>query len=286
MPVPGYETISFLSDHGADDEHVGIAHSVIASIAPHARIIDLTHGIRRADIRGGGLAIARSAEYLCPGVVLASVGAEDSDRLPVAISVGDGMSILVGPDNGVLAAAVALVGGASDAVQLTSADYQLASPGTQHPLRDILAPAAAHLCAGVALHDLGPVIDANSLLPGVLPISERTEDDLRVEVLWIDARGNVQLNAGPDDLEGWADHFQVRIGDDIRRATLVNSRTEVGAGELGLLVDPHGLLSLVVDRGSAAVDLRIDETSDVRLVPIEAPDVPAMRVELRRRDEP
>jgi hypothetical protein len=281
-----YDTISFLSDLGRDDEHVGIAHSVIASIAPGARIIDLTHGIRRGDIRGGGLALARSADYLCPGVVLAAVGAEDTDRDMVAISVGEGMSVLLGPDNGVLAAAVALVGGASQAVVLAAPEYRLVSPGVAHPLRDILAPAAAHLCTGVALDRLGPAIDSNSLLPGVLPVSEQTGDELRVEVLWVDTRGNVQLNAGPEDLASWAHHFQVRAGDDIRRASLVTSRAEVGAGELGLIVDPHGLLALVVDRGSAAAELRLGEASEVLLVPIEAPDAPAAptaRVELRTR---
>ena len=35
------------------------------------------------------------------------------DRRAVAVEVGDGASVLVGPDNGLLAAAVALVGGAT-----------------------------------------------------------------------------------------------------------------------------------------------------------------------------
>ncbi|MFM7962825.1 MAG: SAM-dependent chlorinase/fluorinase, partial [Actinomycetota bacterium] len=35
--------MSFLSDYGLRDEFVGIVKGVIADIAPHARVIDLTH---------------------------------------------------------------------------------------------------------------------------------------------------------------------------------------------------------------------------------------------------
>ncbi|MYK77639.1 MAG: SAM-dependent chlorinase/fluorinase, partial [Acidimicrobiaceae bacterium] len=41
----GYDTISFLSDYGHGDEFVGVVHSVIAAIAPHVRVVDVTHGI-------------------------------------------------------------------------------------------------------------------------------------------------------------------------------------------------------------------------------------------------
>ena len=68
-----YETISFLSDFGTTDEFVGVVHSVINSIAPFVKVIDVTHGIPHYDIRSGGLALARSAQYLSPGVVLAVV---------------------------------------------------------------------------------------------------------------------------------------------------------------------------------------------------------------------
>ena len=39
--------ITFLSDYGLADEFVGVVHGVIDGICPDARVIDLTHGIRR-----------------------------------------------------------------------------------------------------------------------------------------------------------------------------------------------------------------------------------------------
>ena len=162
-----YDTISFLSDYGHDDEFVGVVQSVIRAIAPEVAVIDVTHQVPPHDVRAGGLALARSAQYLCPGVVLAVVDpGVGGARRAVAVEVGDGASVLVGPDNGLLAPAVALVGGADRAVELTEPDYQLEAPGPTFAGRDVFAPAAAHLCAGVDLAELGPEIDPAGLLPG------------------------------------------------------------------------------------------------------------------------
>ena len=115
MP-PTLDTISFLSDYGTSDEFVGVVKSVIRSIAPHTTVVDITHEIRPYDLKGGALTLARSVQYLCPGVVLAVVDpGVGTARRAVAIEVGDGQSYLVGPDNGLLASAVGMVGGATAA---------------------------------------------------------------------------------------------------------------------------------------------------------------------------
>ncbi|MGZ4757759.1 MAG: SAM hydrolase/SAM-dependent halogenase family protein, partial [Acidimicrobiales bacterium] len=145
-----YDTISFLSDYGLDDEFVGVVKSVIRSIAPEAAVVDITHQVPPHDIRAGGLTLARSAGYLCPGVVLAIVDpAVGTERRAVAVEVGDGVSVLLGPDNGLLAPAVSMVGGATRAVELTNTEHHLAAPGPTFAGRDIFAPAAALLCNGV-----------------------------------------------------------------------------------------------------------------------------------------
>ncbi len=268
----GYDTISFLSDYGHNDEFVGVVHSVIASIAPHVRVVDVAHGIAPCDVRAGGLALARAAQYLLPGVVLAVVDpGVGTDRRPVAVEVGDGASVLVGPDNGLLAPVVALVGGTSRAVSLANPDYRLdaqAELGRTFDGRDVFAPAAAHLCRGVPLSALGPVIDPATLTPGMLPVSHRDGDDLVAEVLWIDRFGNCQLNLDPGDLEELApagEPLQIAAGNDIRTAERVGAYAEVSAGRVGLITDSSGLLSLAVPRRSAADDLGLHEGAEVRL---------------------
>ncbi len=249
-----YDTISFLSDYGHDDEFVGVVHSVIRAIAPEVGVIDVTHEVPPHDIRAGALALARSAQYLCPGVVLAVVDpGVGGPRRAVAVEVGNGASVLVGPDNGLLAPAVALVGGADRAVELTDPAFQLEAPGPTFAGRDVFAPVAAHLCAGVALSELGPEIDPIGLFPGVLPISHLDEQGLLVaEVLWVDRYGNAQLNVDPDEVADFGERMGLRIGDDRRTARRAGSYGEIAPGEIGLVVDSYGLLSVAVDRHSAA----------------------------------
>ena len=211
------QNISFLSDYGTKDEFVGVVKSVIRSIAPDVQITDITHGIPRHNIRAGSLALARASQYLNPGIILAIVDpGVGTDRRGVAVELdaegSEGYaSVFVGPDNGLLAPAVAFSGGAARAVSLTNADLQIPSAGSTFAGRDIFAPAAAHLCAGVSLEDLGDLIPVASLMPAVVPSAEIHSDRIRAEVLWIDHFGNAQLNIGPDDLSPLGERFSLKI---------------------------------------------------------------------------
>ena len=86
-----YETVSFLTDYGTDDEFVGVVKSVIRDLAPHATVVDLTHGVRPFDVRAGSLALARSIGYVASGVVLAVVDlGVGTQRRAIAVSMPSG----------------------------------------------------------------------------------------------------------------------------------------------------------------------------------------------------
>ncbi|MCB1258552.1 MAG: SAM-dependent chlorinase/fluorinase [Microthrixaceae bacterium] len=265
-----YDTISFLSDYGRTDEFVGVVHSVIRQLAPQVRVIDITHDIPQCDVRAGGLTLGRSAQYLAPGVVVAVVDpGVGTHRRAVAIEVDGGQSVLVGPDNGILAAAVAVAGGATRAVHLTNPDYQLATAGSLFDGRDVFAPAAAHLCNGVPILELGEEISTSSLLPGTLPIPERTDDGMIVQVLWIDHFGNVQLNADPGEVAEMGDVFEVRTDARSRTVRRHDAFEEVGLGVVGLVLDSYGALSLVCNQASAAEELGLNDGDSLTLVPLD-----------------
>jgi S-adenosylmethionine hydrolase len=268
-----YDTVSFLSDYGTQDEFVGVVKSVIRSMAPAALVIDLTHEIPPHDLRAGGLALVRSAQYLAPGVILAVVDpGVGTERRAVAIEVAGGAGVFVGPDNGLLASAVAMTGGAERAVELTNPDYRLAAPGPTFAGRDVFAPAAAHLCNGVDLGDLGPEIDPITLRPGILPLSEVTDEGVKAEVLWVDRFGNVQLNVDPDDIRVLGDRMRVRFGESgVRTAGVVSTYGDLKAGQLGVIVDSYGLVSLAFDRRSAADELRLGAGDGVSLQALDGP---------------
>jgi S-adenosylmethionine hydrolase len=261
-----FDTITFLSDYGTADEFVGVVRSVIRSIAPQVTVVDLTHEIPPYDVRAGSLTLGRAAQYLCPGVVLAVVDpGVGTPRRGVAIEVGGGQSILVGPDNGLLASAVAMSGGATAAVELTNPAYQLPAPGPTFAGRDVFAPAAAHLCNGVPLDELGPPIDPVSLLPGLLPLTREEDGAVVAEVLWVDRYGNCQLNVDPDDVAHLGDQVQVRWGDDVRTAARTPTYEGIDAGQIGLVVDSYGMLSVCLGRRSAAAELRMPVHTEVVL---------------------
>ena len=282
-----YDTISFLSDYGLRDEFVGIVKGVIADIAPHARVIDLTHEIPPFDVRAGSLALARCISYVPSGIVLAVVDpGVGTARRGVAVTVGDGRGILIGPDNGLLSMGTALAGGADEAVVLSNPEYQLEAPGATFAGRDIFAPAAAHLCNGVSLRELGDPVDPNLLLPGVVPLSRTEGDEVIAEVTWVDRYGNCQLNVGPDDVASLGTRISLGLTSatgerSSRAANVVRNFTDIGGG-VGLVIDSFGMLAICVDRGSAADDLSIAVGDAVRLSSLaDAPGV-TTNVSLRR----
>ena len=267
---PGSPAVFFLSDYGAVDEFAGVVHAVVHRLAPGVPVIDLSHRIPRFDVGAGSAMLVRCAPHLGAGVVLAVVDpGVGSGRRGVAVetgrSPGAGPRWLVGPDNGLLVDLAAELGGAVRAVSLG------ADPSTFDG-RDVFAPAAAHLVTGGDPAILGTDIEPGSLETGSAhhPGAGPTEVDgpegpeLVATVQWVDGFGNVQLDLGPDRL----DEFGIRAGDTARvivstrphhrvAARRVGAFAQLGASELGLLVDANGRIALVVDRASAADRLAV-----------------------------
>jgi len=272
-----FDTVSFLTDYGTRDEFVGVVKAVIRDLAPHVGVIDLTHEIAPFDVRAGALALARCIGYLPRGVVLAVVDpGVATERRAVAIEVAGGEGVLIGPDNGLLAPAVAMAGGAERSVELTNVEYQLAAPGATFAGRDVFAPAAAHLCNGVDLYELGDPVDPGLLLPGTVPLPRDEDGTIVAEVLWVDRFGNCQLNVGPDEIPGgWGDTVRVRWSSPTdpagssRTARRATSFAGLGPGAAGLVLDSYGMLAICLDQRSAADELGLAAGDQVVLSPVD-----------------
>ena len=270
--APARPFVSFLSDYGHADEFVGVCKSVMLSLVPDLKIIDVTHDLPPQDVRAGALTLVRAAQYLPDGgIVLAVVDpGVGTDRRLVAVEVEHG--ILLGPDNGLLAPAVAILGGAQRVVALTSAEHQLPAPGPTFAGRDILAPAAAHLAAGVDLSELGEEVDPAGLVPGLVSLPQHDEGGaIRGEVWWVDRFGNCELNVDPDELRAHGAEpgavLEVRFGDQARSVRWVHTYADAKPSELVMLVDSYGLATLALDRASAAAECKLRPGSAVTLVP-------------------
>jgi S-adenosylmethionine hydrolase len=193
-----------------------------------------------------------------------------TDRRLVAVEVAGG--VLIGPDNGLLAPATAMVGGPTRVVSLENPEVRLEAPGPTFAGRDVLAPAAGLLAAGGPLDALGPDVDPAGLVPGIVSLPETdAEGAIAGETWWVDHFGNCQLNIDPDALLAAGTHpgdrVEVRLVDGTRAARWVRTYGDAKPSELVVLVDSYGLLSLALDRESAAATLGIHAGSPVTIVP-------------------
>lgn len=283
-----HSTISFLSDYGTRDEFVGVVKGVIRQLAPETHVIDISHEIEAHDVRAGSLTLSRAVQYLPDGVVLAIVDpGVGTARRAIAVEVSNDACrlVFVGPDNGLLAPAVAMSGGATRAYELTNEELHLSTPGATFAGRDIFAPVAARLGAGLELELVGRQIEPTSLLPGVLPLSRNEDGEVLGEVLWVDRFGNAQLNIDPDEIAPFGDVVTLRFGTTTRTAHVARTYGELKAGEIGLVIDSYGLLSICLDRRPAATDLGIGEGMGVTLTEADAPQRPSTPISLGKKPE-
>lgn len=258
-PLP----ISFLSDFGRRDEFVGVVHGVIARIAPEVRVIDVGHDFPRGNVRASALALLRAVQYMPQGVMLAVVDpGVGTERKPIAARTEWG--VFIGPDNGLLAPAVAMVGGADKIVALENPELLLPAEGITFDGRDRFAPAAAVVASGqAAFEDLGPEVPADSVTPLMMPLVEHDENAVRGEILWVDYFGNAQSNVSPDDLKMVGimpgDAVVLRIGAIEHQLPWRDAYGDVKEGEGLLHVDSYGQIAVAVRGGRADDSYPVEE---------------------------
>jgi len=261
--------ITFLTDFGLQDDFVGACHGVIATIAPDARVIDVTHGVRPGHVLQGALVLANTLAYMPAGVHLAVVDpGVGGSRRALALRDGEGR-LYVGPDNGLLLPAAERFGGVEQAHELANPEYSLQPVSRTFHGRDLFSPAAAHLAAGVALEELGPPVGADELVQLEVPQPEVGHNRIRAVALAVDRFGNVALNLRREQLEPAELPAGTRLELTCRgeRFYAVFARTfaDAARGSLILYEDSYGSLALAVSRGSAAQLLRIEEGGEIVL---------------------
>ena len=260
--------ITFLSDYGRDDDFVGVCHGVIATIAPDAHVIDVTHGIDRHDVRTGALMLRRSLPYFPPGVHLAVVDPEvGGERRAVAVRTAEDGRILVGPDNGLLALAAERFGGVVEAIDIAQSRHRLEPTSATFHGRDLFAPVTAHLAAGAPLAEAGEPIDPAELSTLHIPTAAREDGGLVAHALAFDRFGNVMLDVEHGELAGSGLKLGHRVTINNELAHYATTFADVPPGELLLYEDAYRTLALAVNRGSAAMHLGLALDAEVHIRP-------------------
>jgi len=264
-----YDWISFTTDYGIDDGFVGVCEGVIARIAPGPRVIHVSHTVPPQDVRLGAAVLAQAVPYLPPAVHLAVVDpGVGTDRRGVVLVAENGM--LVGPDNGLLVPAAESLGGVRAAYELVEPAYRLPTVSATFHGRDVFAPAAAHLAAGVPVERFGPAVDPATLVWLPEPETFVEQGKLSTEIRYIDTFGNIQLAATGSDLDasggalGTTAH--ANLNGRSMKATVGRTFADASLDGLIVYVDSGGWVALAVNGGSAANEFGGKVGDPVRLL--------------------
>lgn len=254
--------ITLLTDFGYQDGYVGLMKGVIASTCPDARLIDISHSIPSQHIAAARFTLLNAHSYFPIDtihlvVVDPGVG---TDREAIALHTSCGY--LIGPNNGVLSGVADQVTILS-AVSLTNPDYwRTPNPSPTFHGRDIFAPVAAHLAAGVSINDLGDKIDPTTIIRIAIPKPEVTSSAITGHIQHIDHFGNL-ITTIPGAIVEPHQGIKVAIG----AVTMPMGKTygEVEVGHVIALIGSHGWIEIAVNGSSAQARLRLAIGDEIKL---------------------
>jgi S-adenosylmethionine hydrolase len=260
--------VTLLTDFGGRDGYVGAMKGVILTRCPEARIVDLGHDVPPGDVAAASFALAAAAPHFPPAVHVAVVDpGVGSARRGLALRIGE--QRYVGPDNGLFAVALADAPHAPLAIHsLENRTLWRAPVSPVFHGRDVFAPVAAHLAAGGALEDVGPLLERDALAGSAASEPTWSGGALRGQIVYVDRFGNLVTNVrvAPDAAQG----AEVEIAG--RTLALARTYQDAPSGELVALVGSTGRLEIAVNGGSAAQRLG---ASVGRVLLVRAPREPA-----------
>jgi S-adenosyl-L-methionine hydrolase (adenosine-forming) len=259
--------ITFTTDFGLTEHHVGVMKGVIHSINPSAPIVDITNAVQSFDILDGALAITQAYSYFPKDtihlvVIDPGVG---SNRRPILVTAGQYQ--FVAPDNGVLS----LVYEREEGVvvrHITSEHYFRPPISNTFHGRDIFAPVAAYLSKGVDASKFGDTVTDYVRFAAPRPKATGANAWKGV-VLKTDKFGNLITNITPGDVpqlfDGSTQAFTINVGK-AQVSKLCCSYSQGASGELFAILGSSGFLEISANRGAASRLAGADKGSEVNLV--------------------
>lgn len=259
--------LAIITDFGYRDHYAGAMKGVIASIAPGATVIDITHGIPAQSVVAGAIALRESWRYFPARTVFLAVvdPGVGTARAPIAIESHAGARF-VGPDNGLLWLA-ANQAGIKRIVKLTSLRHRLTNVSATFHGRDIFAPAAAYLWRGASISALGPAL--RSIVRLDLPPPVDSARELRGEVIYVDGFGNLVSNIDRQTAARFGSRFRHKsLSVRIKRGAAMRLLDAYGDAPKGAplaIFGSFGLLEVAVRDGSAAAHFAAGPGASVSL---------------------
>jgi S-adenosylmethionine hydrolase len=257
--------ITLTTDLGADSPYVAEMKGAILSICPAATIVDATHDVPRGDVRRGALVLRQISLAFPQGTIHVAVVDPGVGTERKILFARLGRQCYVAPDNGLLSA-VAEQASPQSYIELTERQFWRPDVSATFHGRDVMAPVAAHLAAGVAPQQLGrPMVDAVTL---DWPVATCEAGRIIGEVRSVDRFGNLATNIAADllpvDVLENNVVLQVHCGG-CHIAGLSHTYAENPAGTLIAIVGSDGHLEVAVNGGNAAKSLGIGAGAPVEV---------------------
>jgi S-adenosylmethionine hydrolase len=252
--------VTLTTDFGLAGHFAAAMKGVILRIAPHARIVDVSHEIAPYAISEAGFAVAQACRYFPRGTIHVAVvdPGVGTSRRPLLVEAAG--QYFVAPDNGLLSMICARE---KHKVRAVTASKFFLKPvsGTFHG-RDVFAPVAAHLARGIAPPQFGKLI--SDYVRGEFSEPVQTEPDTwRGVVLAVDRFGNLITNFPV------AQFPVLTLTAGKRRLTRrVDSYAEGAPGELVAIAGSSGYYEIACNQASAAQRTGCAAGAEVKLTTI------------------
>ncbi|MCS7173623.1 MAG: SAM-dependent chlorinase/fluorinase [Armatimonadetes bacterium] len=260
--------VTLLTDFGDDSPYPAEVRAVLCAptFGPPIRVVDITHRIRRHDVRQGAYLLRAACTTFPEGTVHVAVVDPGVGTGRRALAIRSGGMVFVGPDNGLLLPAARAVG-SPEIRQLLHPDLRRLHVSPTFHGRDLFAPAARWLALGFPFEAVGPRVEDPVELP--LGPPDRGEGVLRGEVLVSDPFGNLATNLPGTWLVDLPERVEVVVAGRRSPARQVRTYGEAERGELVVLVGSDGFVELAVREGSALEQLGAQPGDPVVLRPAE-----------------
>ena len=256
MIVSMSSIITFTSDFGIQGHYTGEVKGAILSIAPEAKIVDISHQVGAHNLLEAAYIIAQAFRAFVPRTVhllVVDPGVGSSRR---GLVVEAEHQFFVAPDNGILSLIFAEAE-VQDVISIEAEHYFRRPVSPTFHARDIFAPVAAHLSTGASPLSFGPAVtDYTRLaLPRVEEIAPGVWEGF---ILHIDRFGNIITSIRPEKIREKAgrefaiESFRIQDKEIGRHVDHYAAGTE---GELFSLVSSGGYYEIAALKKSAAAML-------------------------------
>src|SRR2546430_3506529 len=245
--------IVFMTDFGTANDAVAIRKAVMLSIAPDARIMDITHRVTPYSIEEGARFLEGVSPYYPAGTIFVTVvdpGVGTSRKAVIVKSKKDHYFVL--PTNGRITPVIDRDGLAS-ASEIPNPNWIIQAPisSTFHG-RDIFSPAGAHLAAGWEFNLVGPEVP--QLVRLAPKTSATTDKGIAGDIIALDDPfGSLITDIPGDEFKKLAYNFgdavKVEINKKLVALPYVKTFVDVPVGYSLLFIDSRNRVSIAVNQG-------------------------------------